>query len=68
MRRVLARRVIGEQAAGTSFMARQFPLHNADILGLAGRWLLVFVGLAPTLLFLTGGYLWWRKRVLTKKS
>ncbi|WP_439135698.1 PepSY-associated TM helix domain-containing protein [Pseudomaricurvus sp.] len=61
---VLDRRVVGEQAAGTTFMAWQFPLHNADVLGLAGRWLFVLVGIAPALLFGTGVYLWWRKRVL----
>lgn len=66
--KVLARRIVGEQAAGTTFMAWQFPLHNADVLGLAGRWLLVVIGLAPLLFFYTGVYLWWRKRDLKKKK
>lgn len=65
---VLTSRIVGEQAAGTTFMAWQFPLHNADVLGLAGRSLLVIVGLAPLLFFYTGVYLWWRKRGLKQKK
>jgi uncharacterized iron-regulated membrane protein len=49
-------------AAGSQVMSWQFPLHNGDALGLAGRWLILVSGLLPGLLFATGLYLWWRKR------
>jgi len=49
-------------AAGTRILRWQFPLHNGDALGLAGRWLVFLTGWLPALLFGTGCYLWWCKR------
>ena len=51
-------------ASGSKFIEWQFPLHNGDALGLAGRWLVFVCGLLPSLLFGTGVYMWWRKRRL----
>ncbi|WP_250458894.1 PepSY-associated TM helix domain-containing protein [Microbulbifer litoralis] len=48
--------------AGNQVLRWQFPLHNGDALGLAGRWLVLLAGLTPSLLFATGLYLWWKKR------
>ncbi|MBU0539560.1 MAG: PepSY domain-containing protein [Gammaproteobacteria bacterium] len=48
--------------AGNSFLIWQFPLHSGDALGLGGRWLLLLTGIAPTILFGSGLYLWWKKR------
>ena len=55
-------------AAGSRFMGWQFPLHNGDALGLAGRWLVFLGGWLPALLFGTGLYLWWRKHQLRRRS
>ncbi len=55
-------------AAGSRFLVWQFPLHNGDALGLAGRWLVVAAGLLPGLLFFTGLYLWWKKRRLKNRA
>ncbi len=52
-----------QQPLGNQVLAWIFPLHNADILGLPGRWVLLFSGLAPVLLFATGSYLWWSRRL-----
>lgn len=59
---VLAVRDSQTLAAGSKFLAWQFPLHNGDALGLPGRWLVFICGCAPGLLFSTGFYMWWRKR------
>ncbi len=48
--------------AGNAVLAWMFPLHNADVLGISGRWLWLVAGLTPGFLFATGIYLWWRKR------
>lgn len=40
----------------------KYPLHIGTALGLPGRVLMFIAGLAPSLLFVTGVYTWWRKR------
>ncbi|WP_339669793.1 PepSY-associated TM helix domain-containing protein [Dasania marina] len=50
-----------QQPWGNTVLSWVFPLHNADVLGLPGRWLWLIVGTIPALLFFTGTYLWWRK-------
>ncbi len=35
-----------------------FPTHTGEIAGLAGRWIMFFAGLTPSILFGTGLYLW----------
>ncbi|MGH7201474.1 MAG: PepSY domain-containing protein, partial [Planctomycetaceae bacterium] len=40
----------------------QFPLHNGEAFGLAGRWIVFFSGLTPAVLYVTGVTIWWRRR------
>lgn len=40
----------------------KYPLHIGDAFGLPGRLLVLLIGLVPTGLLITGGYVWWRKR------
>src|SRR5690606_7218269 len=53
--------------AADTVLAWQFPLHNGEALGLPGRWLVFVSGGLPALLFVTGVYLWWRKRRLKRR-
>ncbi|WP_339673839.1 PepSY-associated TM helix domain-containing protein [Dasania marina] len=46
---------------GNTVLTWMFPLHNADVLGLSGRWLWVIIGAVPAFLFGSGAYLWLRK-------
>lgn len=48
--------------AGDRLIAWLFPLHSGEALGLAGRVAWSAFGLAPTLLFATGLWLWLRRR------
>lgn len=43
-------------------LSLQYLLHNGEIAGMPGRWLVFLCGLLPTLLFATGVYLWWVRR------
>lgn len=63
---VLATWDANELPAGNAFLAWQFPLHNGDAFGLAGRWLVFIAGWVPAMLFGTGLYMWWRKRSLKR--
>lgn len=54
--------VPGEGSAGDLFLHAQFPLHSGRILGLPGRILISFMGLAVATLSVTGVVIWWRKR------
>ena len=47
--------------AGDHFVAWQFPLHNGEAFGLAGRWIVFASGLLPAVLYATGFVLWWRR-------
>lgn len=40
--------------AGSKFLSWQFPLHNGDLLGLPGRWLICLSGLGLVVLSVTG--------------
>jgi len=51
-----------ERTAADTFIAWQFPLHNGEAFGLAGRWVVCVTGLTPAALYVTGVLLWWRKR------
>lgn len=44
------------------FVAWQFPLHNGEAFGLAGRIVIFFLGFAPLTLYVTGLMLWWSRR------
>lgn len=48
--------------AADAFFAWQFPLHNGEAFGLAGRWVVFASGLTPAVLYVTGVMLWWRRR------
>lgn len=50
------------------FFAWQFPLHNGEAFGLAGRWVVFVLGVVPTVLYVTGFLLWWRKRQSRKRQ
>lgn len=59
---VLAVRDPGKMTAGDVFLEWQFPLHNGEILGLAGRVLVFITGFTPLLLYVTGIKMWLRRR------
>ncbi|GAB5499610.1 MAG: PepSY-associated TM helix domain-containing protein [Pseudohongiellaceae bacterium] len=48
--------------AGSTLLSWMFPLHNGDALGLPGRILVFLSGLLMTGLFVTGIYMWLKKR------
>ncbi len=50
--------------AGNKFLSWMFPLHNGDALGFVGRVLVFFAGLLPAIFFVTGFYLWYRRRTV----
>jgi len=54
--------VPGSGSAGDIFLQAQFALHSGRILGLPGRILMSFMGLAVALFSATGVLLWARKR------
>jgi uncharacterized iron-regulated membrane protein len=60
--RYLGDQVPGTGSAGDIFMQAQFPLHSGRILGLPGRILVSFMGLAVAMLSATGIVIWARKR------
>lgn len=49
-------------SAGDSFLAWQFPLHNGEAFGLAGRVIVCMTGFIPAIMAVTGTYIWLRKR------
>jgi len=58
---VLAERRPQDYTAADVFLAWQFPLHNGEAFGLAGRWLIFTSGFTPLLLYVTGMVVWLRK-------
>ena len=60
--RFISALVPGTGSAGDIFMQAQFPLHSGRILGLPGRILVSFMGLAVAVLSATGIVVWARKR------
>lgn len=65
---ILAIRRPQDATAADAFFAWQFPLHNGEAFGLAGRWFVFFLGLIPTLLYVTGFILWWRRRISLRRQ
>lgn len=59
---VVAVRDPRQLTAGDHFVAWQFPLHNGEAFGLAGRLIVFASGVAPAVLYVTGVLLWWRRR------
>ena len=54
--------------AGDRLIAWLFPLHSGEALGLAGRIAWTVFGVAPALLFVTGTWLWWKRRRVAKRK
>ena len=59
---ILAVRDTKDHTGADAFFAWQFPLHNGEAFGLAGRWIVFVAGLTPAVLYVTGFIVWWRKR------
>lgn len=57
-----------QSTAADAFFAAQFPLHNGEAFGLAGRILVFVSGLAPAFLYVSGLMLWWRKRRARRRA
>ncbi len=49
-------------SAGDHMLGWLFPLHTGQAFGLPGRIVLVILGVIPTCLYMTGFFVWWRKR------
>ena len=47
---------------GDTFVAWLFPLHNGEVFGLIGRWIVCIAGFVPLLLYITALRMWWLKR------
>jgi len=58
----LAIRCPQDFTAADAFFAWQFPLHNGEAFGLFGRWGVFCIGLTPSVLYMTGIVMWWRRR------
>lgn len=54
--------------AGDHFIQWQWPMHSGQIFGLTGRWIVCVSGLICPLLFVTGWYLWRRKRRVPRSA
>ncbi|MEZ0247504.1 MAG: PepSY-associated TM helix domain-containing protein [Methylophilaceae bacterium] len=66
--RFISALVPGTGGAGDIFMQAQFPLHSGRILGLPGRILVSFMGLAVAVLSVTGIVIWARKRTARARN
>ncbi|MGD9599280.1 MAG: PepSY-associated TM helix domain-containing protein [Steroidobacteraceae bacterium] len=53
---------------GDRFISNQYLLHNGEILGLPGQWLVFFTGLLIPAMYGTGVYLWWARRRRAPRS
>lgn len=59
---VLAQRDPRIQSAGDTLLAWLHPLHSGEAFGLPGRLLILFTGILPPVLFVTGAIRWGQKR------
>ncbi len=59
---VLAIQTPQTMSGGDTFINWMFPLHNGEAFGLPGRIIVFLVGFVPTILYVTGLMIWWRKR------
>lgn len=48
--------------AGDTVLSWLFPLHSGEAFGIPGRLAWTILGVAPSLLFATGLWLWWKQR------
>ncbi len=53
--------------AGEVLLSWLFPLHSGEALGMAGRIAWTLFGLSPLVLIVTGGWLWWKRRVAVRE-
>lgn len=60
--------VPGTGSAGDTFLQAQFPLHSGRLFGLTGRILVSVLGLVVAMLSLTGGLIWFRRRLARQGS
>jgi uncharacterized iron-regulated membrane protein len=60
--RVQMAREYAQSSTADRAFALQILLHNGEIAGSVGRWLVFIAGLALPLLYVTGFYLWWVRR------
>lgn len=58
----LLRRDPRADSAGDTFLEWQYPLHTGEAFGMAGRFLILLIGLGPALLYVTGFIRWRQKR------
>lgn len=65
---VLATHDTRDNSFGDTFFDWIFPLHNGEAFGLAGRWIVLIVGLSPTILLVTGAVVWWKRRGLRRSQ
>ncbi len=56
--RLIAVRDPRQGTAGDTVLGWLHPLHNGEVFGLAGRWLVLVCGLVPVLLLATGTWRW----------
>ena len=61
-------RTTGDYRAADWFLAWQFPLHNGEAFGIAGRMVVFILGFVPLTLYLTGLLIWWNKRRARRRS
>lgn len=60
-----ARNPLTANSAGDTFITWLHPLHSGEIVGLTGRWLVLFSGLVPAILYITG-FMRWRQKSQAK--
>lgn len=53
---------------GNRVIAWLFPLHSGEAFGLVGRLLWTLLGVLPALMFATGGWLWWQRRLARRRA
>ncbi|MHB8953097.1 MAG: PepSY-associated TM helix domain-containing protein [Pirellulaceae bacterium] len=66
--RILALRNPEDFTSADVFLAWQFPLHSGEAFGLIGRWAVFTSGLMPAILYVTGFWIWLRKRQAQHKQ
>jgi uncharacterized iron-regulated membrane protein len=59
---VLSTRDPETEQAGDTFMSWLHPLHNGEIAGMPGRWVIFVSGFIPAILYVTGIIRWLQKR------
>lgn len=65
---VLVSRDYDQVSAADRFVSSQVLLHNGQLLGWPGQWLIFVTGLAIPGMYGTGVYLWWTRRRRARRS